>query len=237
MPNCMVCSKKVNAGFIVCGDCAEKMKEHAALKTLYLVLEEDGLWAGGYDSDDLQPLFGGTYAELGASLKTRMDTGKYGFIQVVSSKELNKIREEKGLKRLPSVDEFFAGMETESTSAAWTMTDDDSCQYVRNARKDGEYELIEMDLVDPDKDRYAVYTDTVNAQEYIDSEPEELAQILSAYSYSSVADVIKQYGPAAMQIIAECIFEYCNIHKGETLFTGSRKACERFIREYVEEKG
>lgn len=237
MSNCLVCSKRVNAGFVVCGDCAREMKEHAALKPLYIVLEDDGLWAGGYDGGDLQPLFGGTYAELGGSLKTYMVTGKYGYIQVVSSKELNKIREEKSLKRLPSVDEFFAGVETEFSSAAWTLTDDDSCQYVRNVGKDGEYELIEMDLVDPDKDRYAVYTDTVNAQEYIDGKPEELAQILSAYSYSSVADVIGQYGSGAMQIIAECIFEYYNIHKGETLFTGSCKACERFIRKYVEDKG
>ena len=233
MPKCMVCSKSVTAGFVVCGDCADKMKELTKLKPLYLVLGEDGLWAGGFDGGDLRPLFGGTYAELGANLKKNMDTEDYGYIQVVSFEELDMLQDAMSLEQIPSVKKHFAAMEADRVPAAWMLTDDDSCQYARSAGSNGEYELIEMGLVDPEKESYAVYTDTVSTREYFDDKPEELTQILKTYSYNGVQAVIDQYGPKASQIIAECIFEYYNIHEGETLFKGSRNECERFIRQYV----
>ena len=233
MPKCMVCSKSVTAGFVVCGDCADKMKELTKLKPLYLVLGEDGLWAGGFDGGDLQPLFGGTYAELGANLKKNLDTGEYGYIRLVSFEELDMLQDALGLVRMPTTDKCFTSMETQSIPSAWILTDDESCQYARSAGLNGEYELIEMGMVDPEKERYAVYTNTVSTREYIDGRPEELDEILRTYSYNGFADVLNQYGATAMQIIAECIFEYYNIREGQTLFKGSRKECERFIKEFV----
>ena len=85
----------------------------------------------------------------------------------------------------------------------WILTDDSSCQHVRKI-DDHTYELIQMGLINPDKDLYAVYSDTVYLDDY---QEEEIAKILEPFGYSSIWDMYMNYAEKTGQIVAECVFE------------------------------
>lgn len=86
----------------------------------------------------------------------------------------------------------------------WTNSDD--LQIVRHITPDC-FELAEVQIYT--SDTFVVVRGEVDLAYYTD---EEVLNYITGYGYKSIADVEKQYGPEARQIIAECIFEnmdYC----------------------------
>lgn len=112
----------------------------------------------------------------------------------------------------------------------WVLTDDDTMQYVRK-RGAETYDLIQLNLINPDTERYSVLRDTVRIPDYTYN---DILMILKTYGYSSWSDVVDQYGEESyLQIIAECIFEYYCDLRDEPIFTGTEAEAIAFINEYV----
>ena len=117
------------------------------LPCLYLVLEKDGKWAGGYDGETLQPLFGGAYAQLARSIKFCTETRKYGYLQIVSAARIQELRAEKGFARLPSAAEYFgvAGKTTETrlTNRQWlaSLNDEEYARFLIETENKGAKEM------------------------------------------------------------------------------------------------
>lgn len=117
----------------------------------------------------------------------------------------------------------------------WVLTDDDSYQWVR---RDSEtmYSLIEMSRATPaghPQERFEVFKDTLDMQIYFDSMSDELTQILDGFGYKGVDAVKGQYGCAANQVMAECVFEHYGSFQAESLFEGDIEACRKYIGDYV----
>ena len=113
------------------------------------------------------------------------------------------------------------------------MTDDSCLQYVR---KNGpvEFSLIELALCAPMiLQKYEVYEDTINVQDYFDTMMDELTSILNSFGYESLEAVREEYGDDSNQIIAECIFEHYGSHQANQLMTGTREEAEQTILDFV----
>lgn len=124
----------------------------------------------------------------------------------------------------------------------WELTDDDSQQYVADISTEEipyHFNLIEMGLINPDKEIYEVYTDDICVDDYLDTMRGELETIINSYGYyldqkEGIADTsIWDYKEEAYQVMAECIFEYYNSFQAEQLFIGSEKKCIKFIQNYI----
>ncbi len=86
----------------------------------------------------------------------------------------------------------------------WTSSDD--LQIVRHITPN-RFELAEVQTYT--SDTFVVVRGEVDLAYYTD---EKVLNYITGYGYKSIADVEKQYGSEARQIIAECIFEcldYC----------------------------
>jgi|GEM_PF-2138980 len=134
----------------------------------------------------------------------------------------------------------------------WILTDDASYQHVKATADPMAFDLIELSPISPDTDKCEVYKDTVCVQEYLDGDGsgdgkggndqkggnshkglDELIPIISSFGYKSVDGVKEQYGAGAMQVLAECIFEYYGNHSARVIFTGSEAECRGYIDDYV----
>jgi len=116
----------------------------------------------------------------------------------------------------------------------WILTDDSSCQHVR---KTGEhvYELIQMNVVNPNLDLYAVYTDTIFLEDYKES---EIAGILEPFGYSSIWDMYMNYAEKTGQIVAECVFESRCVYAEEPFATDLAKdEAEHLVFLFVRQNG
>ena len=121
----------------------------------------------------------------------------------------------------------------------WTLTDDGSSQYVK-AVSHIEYHLVEYSACGRNSDgdyMYEVYTDEICVDGYLAGDKlEELeTMILSSFSHGGVANVLMMHGNCAMQIIAECIFEYYGNSEARSLFTGNEEQCREFIEKFIAE--
>lgn len=122
----------------------------------------------------------------------------------------------------------------------WILTDDDSMQYVKKIN-DTTFHLIEMSLVNPEKNIFEVYEDTIDVNDYFTDMKLELEDILNSYGYylnpnckdKYVVEDIKSLGDKTNQIIAECIFEYYGSFQAEKLFTGKENLCKKYIKDYI----
>jgi len=93
---------------------------------------------------------------------------------------------------------------SEEPLGIWINSDD--LQIVRYVTPN-RFELAEVQIYTPDT--FVVVRSEVDLAYYTD---EEVLNYITGYGYKSIADVEKQYGSEARQIIAECIFEcldYC----------------------------
>ena len=114
---------------------------------------------------------------------------------------------------------------------AWILTDDGSHQHVRTINANT-YELIEMQISNPDDHLYEVYTDTICLDDY---GPDEIKGILYTFGYSSIQEIFDEYQINANQIIAECIFEYYGSFALDPLAASlSAEAARNLIRQFVE---
>ena len=94
--------------------------------------------------------------------------------------------------------------DTSEEFGGWINSDD--LQIIRHITPN-RFELAEVQLYTPDT--FVVVRGEVDLAYYTD---EEVLNYITGYGYKSIADVEKQYGTEARQIIAECIFEcldYC----------------------------
>lgn len=119
----------------------------------------------------------------------------------------------------------------------WYESDTDSCQYMC---KDGmKYEMIQaiwLDRTEEDKaeglHEYVVVKDEV---ELTDDMDEEIIIAIAPYSYS-IPSLIRDYGNAANDVIAECILEESSARNSCAIGDfDSREEAERFIKEYCEQ--
>lgn len=65
------------------------------------------------------------------------------------------------------------------------------------------FELAEIQLVEP-PEKYVVVKTEIDLNDYSE---EDILDYIQGYGYKSIADVEKQYGETANQVVAECIFE------------------------------
>ena len=128
----------------------------------------------------------------------------------------------------------------------WVCVDTDFCQYVKCSFKSEEggeynhYKLIQMDLINPDTQKYEVYFDTICVEDYLDSMRSELSLILSSYGYGDseedcteiIERMMEEYEDNVFQVVCECIFEWYGSFQAEVLFTGSEQDCIKFIENY-----
>ena len=100
----------------------------------------------------------------------------------------------------------------------WFCTDPDCMQYCQKV-SETEFRLIQAVWLDTcgddtraenakdDSDNYAVCADVIDLDLY---DEDYILCSIGSYGYNSIAFLQKEYGDAANQIIAECIFEdYC----------------------------
>lgn len=133
-------------------------------------------------------------------------------------------------------EKYIDNQKIKSDILKWELIDADSHQYIRKAAgTDDIFDLIEMSMINPEINEYEVYQDTVCTGEYIAEKQSELLAILDCYGYHSVDEVIKKYKSEAMQVIAECIFEYYGSSEVGKLFVGSEKECTKYIQNYISE--
>ncbi|MDR0287179.1 MAG: hypothetical protein LBI03_05680, partial [Clostridiales bacterium] len=86
-------------------------------------------------------------------------------------------------------DEFIQCAEkTQSLKNEWKLTDDSCLQYVKQ-NSDTEFSLIEMALCSHmTLQKYEVYEDTIDVQDYFDTKMDELLIILKTFTYESLDD-------------------------------------------------
>jgi hypothetical protein len=124
----------------------------------------------------------------------------------------------------------------------WTLTDDDSQQYVRPTDNEDEFDLIQMSLINPETEEFIVYFSNIDVMSILEQERPAICEILQSYGYGENDDsedapinaVIGIYNDNASQIIAECYFEYYNTFEAdEILFKGSEQECIDFIQNWI----
>ena len=122
----------------------------------------------------------------------------------------------------------------------WFLTDDDSCQYVKEINPDT-FELIEMGLVSHNPELYEVYADTINLNDYFYNNGKEglleVQNILKGFGYSSLINLIAQYPNNYKQIMAECIFEHYGSFQANQLANElTYSKAKEFIKNYIKEE-
>ena len=83
--------------------------------------------------------------------------------------------------------------------SSWIRTD--GLQIVRQIDS-RVFELAEVQEAEPGK--YVVVKTIIDLDDYLE---EDILDYIQGYGYKNIADVERQYGEAANQVIAECIFE------------------------------
>ena len=92
----------------------------------------------------------------------------------------------------------FAAIDEEPLGV-WIRSDD--LQIVRHIASD-KFELAEVQNDTPNT--FVVVRGEIDLADYTD---EEVLDYITGYGYKSIANVEEQYGSAARQVIAECVFE------------------------------
>ena len=92
----------------------------------------------------------------------------------------------------------FAAIDEEPLGV-WIRSDD--LQIVRHITSD-KFELAEVHNDTPST--FVVVTSEIDLADYTDG---EILNYITGYGYKSIADLEGQYGSAARQVIAECVFE------------------------------
>ena len=116
----------------------------------------------------------------------------------------------------------------------WIMTDDSTGQHVfRLSDEPAAFRLI--DIAGCGSKEYAVYCGEVAVNPDLLDESDFTETYLKPYGYTSYAELEDTYGDAALQIVAECIFETDIYRCGDELYRGSLVSCLRFIGRYVKE--
>lgn len=116
----------------------------------------------------------------------------------------------------------------------WILTDDSTGQHVFQLSKEPITFRV-IDMVGCSDAEYAVYRGDIEINLNSLEENDFLAQYLKPYGYDSYAEIEDIYGDAALQIVAECIFETDACSCGDELYRGSLVSCLRFIGRYVKE--
>ena len=108
----------------------------------------------------------------------------------------------------------------------YTCTDPDCAQYMAKVT-DTRYSYIEYREW---FGNYIVCHAVVDLQDYT---LDEICTYCSSY-YASLEQMVADYGfRGALQIMAECIFEYYGAFQAYTLFKGNEKECREFIENYI----
>ena len=116
----------------------------------------------------------------------------------------------------------------------WILTDDSTGQHVfRLSDEPTVFRVI--DIVGFGCKEYAVYCGDVVVNPDLLDESDFTETYLKPYGYTSYAELEDIYGDAALQIVAECIFETDICRCGDELYRGSLVSCLRFIGRYVKE--
>ena len=116
----------------------------------------------------------------------------------------------------------------------WILTDNSTGQHVfRLSDKPAIFKVI--DIVGFGCKEYTVYCGDVVVKPDSLDESTFTEQYLKPYGYDSYSEIKEIYGDAALQIVAECIFETDTYRCGDELYRGSLVSCLRFIGRYVKE--
>lgn len=87
----------------------------------------------------------------------------------------------------------------------WILTDDAFLQHGRSTSEDGmEWEFVQVDQVDPEKDLYAVSHAHMNLRDY---SVEEVNSVLPGYGYEDFFSYVKEFPDFFQQGILEMFFE------------------------------
>jgi len=123
------------------------------------------------------------------------------------------------------------------TVGEWVSTDDSCFQYVKKI-SETEYSLIELACYGRDEvQKYEVYEDTIDLQDYFNGKTDELLMVLSGFGYESLEVVRMHYGDEANQVMAECLFEYYGSHEANQIFIGVECEAIVAIMDFISEKG
>ena len=128
----------------------------------------------------------------------------------------------------------------------WILTDNDDYQHATKLT-DTKYHLIGVfgipegavvsannDSDNEEKGKYRVYERIVDIDLYVKGHCSgELEGILNSYGYESVDDVVEKYGASANQIIAECIFECCEVQTSGVIHYGDYNSCVAKIDDFI----
>lgn len=117
----------------------------------------------------------------------------------------------------------------------WILTDDSCSQYVKKIDED-KFELIELSLYDPEKEKYFAYTDIIDLNDCFENYCGEVEEILHSFGYgdenNSAIDEVNMSYSNPSQIIAECIFE-SGMFSARLVFEGSEEECKKSIKNYI----
>lgn len=113
----------------------------------------------------------------------------------------------------------------------WTLTDDETFQHIRFLG-DRRYECI--DSGEKLNGLCFVCRRTINLNDY-EMDGSFFEEYLQPYDYASLESLRAEYGDAADQIIAECIFETEMWEQDESVYAGTEEACRTYISAVVNE--
>lgn len=124
----------------------------------------------------------------------------------------------------------------------WILTDDDSCQYVRQPEPEQYphlWEVIQLVHLNPEKDWWGVAITAVDLTEYIGADApndnkQDLDFILSCYDYDDIGSVILAAGAQTEQILAECVAEtrFEGLSPEDCQWTSTFDSCMRRLQEF-----
>ena len=113
----------------------------------------------------------------------------------------------------------------------WILSDDESCQYTRESRKDV-FECVEIRRVN--ENGYGVFRANIELSDYLSPENEtDLNRTLSAFSYADIAQLKGFYGESWRRILAECIFEFGGDVSANMEFKGDEDECRKWIVKFL----
>lgn len=126
----------------------------------------------------------------------------------------------------------------------WFCTDPDCMQYCKKINEEV-FRFIQTVWLDTcgddiravnakdDSDNYAVCADIIDLDLY---DEDDILGSIGSYGYNSIAFLQKEYGDAANQIIAECIFETeCLYDHSSIAGVVSWDDAEQIIQKYIDE--
>ncbi len=111
----------------------------------------------------------------------------------------------------------------------WKLTDCSSMQHIQ-ALTDRIFNCIEMGLLNPETEEYAVSRAYIDLDDCAD---DEILNIIRAYGYQSVAEMQEVYNAETNTVVAECIFESTCTTIEYAIFKGTESECEAYIKEYI----